>query len=61
MSKHAVDCFAEILGCFVDGEIESIEDLETILEDWDFVDEDNELTKRGQQMFVGEDEDSIGD
>jgi len=59
MSKHAIDCFAEILDAFAEGQIEDPSDLHTILMAWDFVDEDCELTRRGQAMFVGEVEEEL--
>jgi len=51
------ECFAEILDGFVDGSITEVEDLGTVLESWGFIDEDGELTNKGQRFFTEEADD----
>ena len=53
--RHAIDCLAEILDSFADGQIEQVEDLATILHTYGFIDEDNELTRKGHEMFIDTD------
>lgn len=59
MSTNAHECLVDILDAFCDGQIESVEDLQTILMAWDFVDEECELTRYGQALFIDRDEDAI--
>jgi hypothetical protein len=56
MSTNAHDCLADVLDSFCNGQIETVEDLQTILMAWDFVDEDGELTRYGQALFTDRDD-----
>lgn len=57
MSKQIMECFTEILECYVNGQIEDVDDLRDILSAWEFIDEDGELTRSGTKLFTEAEDD----